>query len=626
MAGRTAGTIVRNAATLAGNTMLVVRHGDQGVPFPSDCFTAMAALGTHVHAIAPGWDGERRFGLLEFATLWNSDPAMRGGCVLLRYDVPATGENEYIQTYKTALRIVNAHSIVNAGLKVRLDAGNRVLEAALVIGGISPVACRLRGCEESLLGQPWNQETLARAVAAMEAEVDAIMARHAAHYAELPDEGFSDGYKRALCVSYLYKFFLEVAEWRGLPVPEALRSAARRVVPGETRGTQAYAKDPAEYPANRPYVKLGAFLQATGEAQYVHDIPLPRRGLNGAPVQSTIALGTCTYRVPGASGPASPAEVLAALRLRFPGVVDYVTAIDVPQQAVLGIGTDDPLFAISVDPSACPHGKLPDGYDERAPLLLTGFGQSIGLVLAEDEQEAQQAAWYLQTELCLFAPAADAPRLDIPDTKAERQKIVFPDEPPFPVHIWQITRDGTSLQWLPPANPAEPDPREPVVAHGVPVPAGGVDVACTRVSSRQQVGSQIHFYMETQSCVAEVLDDRQLRLHPSTQSPDSVHGNACAVIGLESNQVSVQVRRIGGGYGGKCNMSAYTSSMAAVAAWKQDRTVRLALLRQVDSAMFGHRHPVLGNYHIAIGDKSDPATHGKLLGFQADYWLDGGRT
>jgi len=627
MAGRTAGTIVRNAATLAGNTMLVVRHGEQGVPFPSDCFTALAALGTEVLAIAPNWEGERRFGLLDFAAQWNSSAEMGGGCVLLRYEVPATRDNEYAQTYKTAQRIVNAHSIVNGGMRVRLDADQRVTGAVLVLGGISPVACRLPLCEAALLGQPWTGATLGLALDAMGAEVDAIMRRHAAHYAELPDEGYSSGYKRALCLSYLYKFFIEVAQWRGLPVPEAVRSAAQRSQPQESRGTQAYEKEPAEYPANLPYIKLEAYLQATGEAQYVHDIPLPRRGLNGAPVQSTIALGTCTYRVPGAAGPASPAQVLEALRLRFPGVVDYVTAIDVPAAAVIGIGADEPLFAISVEPSACPHGRLPAGYDACAPLLLTGFGQSIGMVLAEDEQEAQQAAWHLQTELCLFAPDPHTPPLlDLPDTKAEREKIVFPDLLPFPTHIWQITREGSTLQWLPQADTSQPDPGQQVVAYGVPVPGLGTQVACTRVSSKQKVGSQIHFYMETQSCVAEVLGDRQLRLHPSTQSPASVQSAACSVIGLASNQVSVQVRRTGGGYGGKCNLSAYASSMAAVAAWKQNRTVRLALLRQVDSAMFGHRHPVLGNYHVAIGDASNPATHGKLLGFQADYWLDGGRT
>lgn len=627
MAGRTAGAIVRNAATLAGNTMLVVRHSEQGVPFPSDCFSAMAALGTEVLAVAPGWEGARRFGLLEFAARWSSDADMRGGCVLLRYEVPATTDDEYVQTYKTAQRIVNAHSIVNGGLRVRLDSAQRVTEAVLVMGGISPVACRLPLCEAVLLGQPWSEVTLGPALAILATEVDAIIQRHAAHYAELPEEGVSASYKRALCLSYLYKFFLEVAQWRGLPVPEAVRSAARRDAPQLSRGTQAYLTYPAEYPANRPYIKLGAYLQATGEAQYVHDIPLPRRGLNAAPVQSTIALGTCSYRVAGVDGPASPAQVLEALQLRFPGVVDYITALDVPAAAVIGIGADEPLFAISVDTGACPGGKLPPGYDASAPLLLTGFGQSVGMVLAEDEQEAQEAAWYLQSELCLFTPDPLAPPLiDLPDTKAEREKSVFLDKPPFPSHIWQINREGGNLLWMPKSDPCAPDPSEPIVAHGVAVSKGATEVTCTRVSSKQKVGSQIHFYMETHACVAEVLPDRQLRLHPSSQSPDSVHSAAASVIGLASNQINVQVRRIGGGYGGKCDLSAYTSSMAAVAAWKQERTVRLALLRQVDSAMFGHRHPVLGNYNIAVGDASDPLTHGKLLGFQADFWLDGGRT
>jgi hypothetical protein len=36
MARRTAGTIVRNAATLAGNTMLVLTHIHASEPFPSD--------------------------------------------------------------------------------------------------------------------------------------------------------------------------------------------------------------------------------------------------------------------------------------------------------------------------------------------------------------------------------------------------------------------------------------------------------------------------------------------------------------------------------------------------------------------------------------------------------------
>ena len=50
MARRTAGRIVRNAASLAGNTMLVLKHiaAGTGEPFPSDLFTALVAVDARV--------------------------------------------------------------------------------------------------------------------------------------------------------------------------------------------------------------------------------------------------------------------------------------------------------------------------------------------------------------------------------------------------------------------------------------------------------------------------------------------------------------------------------------------------------------------------------------------------
>lgn len=628
MAGRTAGTIVRNAATLAGNTMLVVRHAEQGVPFPSDCFTALAALGTRVTLRVPGSAAPHELDLLDFAAQWAGAKALQDGCVLLRYVVHLPGKDEFVQTYKTALRDVNAHSIVNAGLRVRLDERQHVAAAVLVYGGLSPVAMRMPQTEAALLGQPWNAHSLQAGLEALRSEVDAVFERYAERYAELPDEGSSRAYKRQLAESFLYKFFIDVMQWRGMPLPPGLESAAERVQRPVSRGTQSYVDYPQEYPGNRPFIKIEAFLQATGEAVYTHDIALPRRGLNGAAVQSTVALGHCVYAVPGSEGPATPAQVLAALKRRFPGVVDYVTAIDVPGPVFGGTAADDPVFAVSLPPSQCPGGQLPPGYDAAAPMWLSGFGQCIGMVVAEDEQVAQQAAWHVQTQLCRFT--AQAPVLDIPDTDAARQPLVYADKPPGATwysHIWKITRQGSQLGWVPPRPPGQRDAPVPVVARGVPVPDGAQGVVnCTRVSSTQKVGSQLHFYMETQSCFAEVLEDRQIRLHASTQDANAVQGGVARVLQLPLNKVDVRVRRLGGGYGGKCGQSVFPASMAAVAAWKLNRPVRLASLRQVDSAMFGHRHAALANYHIAIGDASQPATHGRLLGFQADYWLDGGRT
>ena len=50
MARRTAGRIVRNAASLGGNTMLVLHHIAMGTgePFPSDLLTALVAADASV--------------------------------------------------------------------------------------------------------------------------------------------------------------------------------------------------------------------------------------------------------------------------------------------------------------------------------------------------------------------------------------------------------------------------------------------------------------------------------------------------------------------------------------------------------------------------------------------------
>jgi xanthine dehydrogenase/oxidase len=625
MAGRTAGTIVRNAATLAGNTMLVVTHADQGVPFPSDMYTALAALDASVTVAGAHHPEPRTLPLLELPDYWRDHV---GGCMLLSYDLRMTGSDEYAQTYKTAQREVNAHSIVNAGMRVRLDAQQHVAGIILAYGGLAPTAVRMHQTERALAGQQWNAAALARALAVLQEEIDTLIDRHAARYAQLPDEGYSWDYKRQLAASYLYKFFIAACEWRGIPVDPALRSAGERGARPVSRGTQAYRTYRDEFPVNIPYVKIEAMLQATGEAQYIHDIQMPPTGMNGAPVQSMVAKGSCVYRVPGVEGNASPAEVLEALQAVYPSVRDYITAIDVPGPVIDGMGMDDPIFAISVEPSACNNGQLPAGYDARAPLILTGFGQCIGMVVARNEQIAQQAAWHVQTRFCAYT--SDLPQIGLPDTDAARNQLVFLDQPPgasWYSHIWKITRSGTNLDWVPPRSPEQPDLAQPVVTRGVQVASSTLGtVSCTRTSSSQQTGSQIHFYMETQSSYIEPVEDRQVRVFASTQDANVVQSSVARVLQLPANKVDVRVRRIGGGYGGKCGQSAFASTTAAVAAWKLNLPVRMAALRQVDTAMFGHRHPALGNYTVAVGDASNPATHGKLLGFQADYWLDGGRT
>ncbi len=69
-----------------------------------------------------------------------------------------------------------------------------------------------------------------------------------------------------------------------------------------TRGSQSYEKYRDEYPVNLPMVKLGAFLQATGEACYTHDIAVSKRTMEAAMVTSNSALAKISYQIPADEG------------------------------------------------------------------------------------------------------------------------------------------------------------------------------------------------------------------------------------------------------------------------------------------------------------------------------------
>ena len=223
MAGRTAGTVVRNAATLAGNTMLVVRHVASGEPFPSDLFTALTTLDARIHVSLA--DKTIVMPLLDFAAQYASSPELQHG-VLLRYEVPWTGAREVVRTYKVALREVNAHSIVNAGIRLRLAEDATVAGAAVVLGGIGPLAFRCAALEAYLCRKAWNAATLAGALPILRREVGENFARNRARMSGLVDEGFTDPiariWRRATSTSSSSMC------WRRSIPPACRRSCARR--------------------------------------------------------------------------------------------------------------------------------------------------------------------------------------------------------------------------------------------------------------------------------------------------------------------------------------------------------------------------------------------------------------
>jgi xanthine dehydrogenase/oxidase len=66
------------------------------------------------------------------------------------------------------------------------------------------------------------------------------------------------------------------------------------------------------------------------------------------------------------------------------------------------------------------------------------------------------------------------------------------------------------------------------------------------------------------------------------------------------------------------------ASASALACLQLHRPVRIAMPRDVDSYMIGHRHPFLGSYNIAVVPEGPDK--GKILGTVYEFYSNGGNT
>jgi xanthine dehydrogenase large subunit len=133
---------------------------------------------------------------------------------------------------------------------------------------------------------------------------------------------------------------------------------------------------------------------------------------------------------------------------------------------------------------------------------------------------------------------------------------------------------------------------------------GDVDAAwadcATIVSGRVELGSAEHVYMETQCALAIPRDDGGLKIHAATQSPSGVHKAVAAISGLPMHLVDVEVERLGGGFGGKEEQATPWACLAALAALRLRRPVRLQLDRPDDMRLTGKRHPYSADYRLGL--------------------------
>lgn len=143
--------------------------------------------------------------------------------------------------------------------------------------------------------------------------------------------------------------------------------------------------------------------------------------------------------------------------------------------------------------------------------------------------------------------------------------------------------------------------------------AAGIKAAKHRVSGTLDVGGQDHFYLEGQIAMATPHENGEIHCWSSTQHPSEVQHLIAKVLGIADHLVTVDVRRMGGGFGGKESQASLFACAAALLARKTNRPVKLRLDRDDDMIMTGKRHDFHADYTVGFDDS------GRISGIEITY-------
>jgi xanthine dehydrogenase large subunit len=119
-----------------------------------------------------------------------------------------------------------------------------------------------------------------------------------------------------------------------------------------------------------------------------------------------------------------------------------------------------------------------------------------------------------------------------------------------------------------------------------------------RLKGSMRIGGQEHFYLESHIALAIPGEDDDVLVWSSTQHPSEVQHMVAHVLAVPLNAVTVQSRRMGGGFGGKETQGNQFAALAAVAAKRLKRPVKFRPDRDEDMVMTGKRHDFRVDYDI----------------------------
>ncbi len=153
-------------------------------------------------------------------------------------------------------------------------------------------------------------------------------------------------------------------------------------------------------------------------------------------------------------------------------------------------------------------------------------------------------------------------------------------------------------------------------------PQAALAAAPHRLSGSLGVGGQDHFYLEGHVAAAIPQEDGGMLVHSSTQHPSEVQQIIAHALGVPANLVTVQCRRMGGGFGGKETQPALIAAAAAVMARATQRPVKLRLDRDTDMEMTGKRHDFVCDYTVGFDDSGVILGLSVMLASRCGYSAD----
>jgi xanthine dehydrogenase large subunit len=276
---------------------------------------------------------------------------------------------------------------------------------------------------------------------------------------------------------------------------------------------------------------------------------------------------------------------------------------------------------------------LDDIPEIKGTLHAVVFASSVahGKILRCDYSEAEAVIGVERIITCADIPGENQIGSVIPDEPLLAEHKVHYVGQPVAVILatsetaGRIAREKVKIEYeiLPViTNPAEACEKGELLCPPRKFQLGDIEQAweeCDHIfESRAECGGQEHLYLETQSAYSLTTEDGNILVYSATQSPASVQKATARVLGIPMNRIEVDVRRLGGGFGGKEDQATAWAALSALSSFITRKPVKLILSRHDDLYMTGKRHPYMARFRIGL------TKNFKINAYEVVFYQNGG--